>query len=728
MIVEGGSHENAFAVSDGIPVGCRHLAHQRVFNSTIPGGRYRFSSAGRSVTVSPKPCRRGPLEGREAGTLDDAPIKYWLTEQYQVFLLAPPEGVLGIAVPAIISEPQAIYKPPPANQWSSEELMMTEIPTPTLRVTKPTEQVGTESGLDVEKGGSAFHLSESMAPASTVTFDSLDFDDNIANTGGFLFIPPDPIGAVGPNHVVNVVNVSIQFHTKVGAGLLDSVAGPPVTGVSLASFFAPLAPVNFTFDPKVIYDQHADRFVVVTLERQFTASGDPADTSRILVAVSDDSDPNGTWFLTAINSKITIGVASWADYPGLAVDEEVVYITANMFSFPPATMTGTRLWVIDKFTGAGGGFYGGGTATVSLFDPYSLAGFAGTTQPAHIFGTAPTTPNVGTWFTLYDGLSFGGPGGLEALQVMRLDDPVGPGTPTFSGPFFVSLADIEDIGGIFGFPSLPDAPQMGTAETIETNDRRTLNAVWRNNRLYTTMTINPKAGDPSAGEATAHWVEIDTSTLGVPAVADEGSIGGEDIATGTYTFFPSIAVNDSDDVAIGFAASAGTIFPSAAYTTRAATDPPGSNTGSALLRAGLDFYIRTLDSPPCSASPARNRWGDYSGMALDPFDQCFWAYNQYAITRGTGTTGGCNGRPAVEDGRWGTAYGYFCESCPTNLVLSSLTVSGTESHEARDVLTASTVTVQATGDLTLTSDEVGLAPGFSVASGGELTIINGPCQ
>ena len=126
------------------------------------------------------------------------------------------------------------------------------------------------------------------APASTVDFDSLDFDDNSANSGGFLFIPPDPIGAAGPDHLVSVVNVSIQFHTKAGAGLLDAVAGAPVTGVSLASFFAPLAPVNFTFDPKVIYDQHAGRFVVVTLERQDVLLGDPADTSRILVAVSDD--------------------------------------------------------------------------------------------------------------------------------------------------------------------------------------------------------------------------------------------------------------------------------------------------------------------------------------------------------------------------------------------------------------------------------------------------------
>ncbi len=662
------------------------------------------------------------LTDRESGAAGEGPVEYRPPGVDEVFPPAPPEGIFGIAVPSIVSEPAAVYVTP-AGEVRPEDLVMTEVPVPRRRDPRPMARIPVASPGATEEaaddGGTGFE-SALLAPAPAVTFDSLDFDDNSANVSS-VFIPPDPIGAAGPDHVVNVVNVSIQFHTKAGAGLLDSVAGAPITGISLASFFSPLAPLNFTFDPKVIYDQHAGRFVVVTLERQDVVLGDPSDTSRILVAVSDDSDPNGTWYFTSINSKLTIGVASWADYPGFAVDEEAVYITANMFGFftSGGAFTGTRLWVIDKFTGAGGGFYGGGTATVSLFDPVPAGGFASTTQPAHVFGTAPAVPNVGTWLTLFSGLTAPP---SEFLQVVRVDDPVGPGVTTFVGPTFVDLGDIDD-----NVAALPDAPQSGSGELIETNDRRTLHSVWRDSLLYVTTTIDPETGDPNAGEATAHWVELTAAGAGA-ALADQGDIGGEDIATDTHTFFPSVAVNDSGDVAIGFAASAGTIFPSAAYTTHAAGGAAGSNTGSAVLRAGLAYYIRTFDGPPCSASPASNRWGDYSGTALDPFDECFWVYNQYAITRGTGTTGGCNGRPATEDGRWGTAYGYFCETCPTNLALSSLTVSGTESHEARDTLTASTLTVDGTGDLTLTSDKVAFESGFSVETGGELTVVNGPCS
>ncbi len=666
------------------------------------------------------------LDGSEAEIPGEGPVEHRLPGEDMVFPPAPPEGIIGIAVPAIVSEPAAVYQTPPG-EVPPEELVMTEIPRPRRREPRPMARVGTESGeVASEATGTGADLglekSAARAPALTASFDSLDFDGNSPNTGGSVFIPPDPIAAAGPDHLVNVVNVSIQFHTKDGTPLLDSVAGAPVTGVSLASFFAPLSPVNFTFDPKVIYDQHAGRFVVVTLELQDVVLGDPADTSRILVAVSDDSDPNGTWYFTAINSKVMISaVDHWADYPGLAIDEEAVYITANMFSFLTSggAPGGNRLWVIDKFTGAGGGFYGGGTATVSLFDPVPLGGFSATTQPAHVFGAAPASPNVGTWLTLFNGLTNGFD---EFLQVVRVDDPVGPGATTFVGPTFINMGNIDDNAAV-----LPDAPQLGSAETIETNDRRTLHSVWRDNRLYVTTTIDPEAGDPNDGEATAHWVQMNTFGGGGVALADQGDIGGEDIADDTHTFYPSIAVNDSGDVAVGFAASAATIYPSALFATRAASDTPGINTGSVMLRAGLDYYVRTFDSPPCSTPAVDNRWGDYSGAAVDPFDECFWVYNQYSLARGTGTTGGCNGRPATEDGRWGTAHGYFCVSCATNLVLSSLTVSGTESHEARDTLTASTVTVGATGDLTLTSDTIGLETSFKVEVGGQLTIVNGPC-
>ncbi len=235
-----------------------------------------------------------------------------------------------------------------------------------------------------------------LAVTVGATIEGINFNEvSTNNANGFYHIPPDPIGAVGTSHVVSVVNTSIEWHTK---------AGVQEHSESLKAFFSPLATVNNTFDPKVIYDQHANRFVVITLEKtddnDGSTSGDAADTSRILIAVSDDSDPNGTWRFQAINSKVNVsGTDTWADYPGLAIDEEAIYITNNMFTFGPTNaFLASRLWIVDK-TGGGGGIYGGGTSPVTIHDPSTAAGLGiqnSTLQPAHIFGT-PSSSTLGTF-------------------------------------------------------------------------------------------------------------------------------------------------------------------------------------------------------------------------------------------------------------------------------------------------------------------------------------------
>jgi hypothetical protein len=101
-------------------------------------------------------------------------------------------------------------------------------------------------------------------------------------------------------------------------------------------------------------------------------------------------------------------------------------------------------------------------------------------------------------------------------------------------------------------------------------------------------------------------------------------------------------VNSSGNVKFGFSASAPTIYAGAYATVRLSGDSPGTVRASETVRAGTDWYVRTFGGP-------RNRWGDYSGAALDPMDDnVVWLFNKYAMTRGTLIDS--------EDGRWGTAW------------------------------------------------------------------------
>ena len=455
------------------------------------------------------------------------------------------------------------------------------------------------------------------SPSLLNSIEGINFDEDAANSG-FYHIPPDPSGAAGPNHLVSVVNTSIEWFTKAG---VQQHSG------SLSSFFSSLSPQTNTFDPKVIYDQYNNRFVVLTLEQV-----DSPQRSRIFVAVSDDSDPNGTWYFLDINSLLNIGgINTWADYPGLAVSAEAVYITANMFSFS-GLFQGSRLWIIDKT-----GFYSGGTAVVNRYDPSAGAGLSSsafTLQPAHMFGTAPS--GVGTFLvnTMWsDGA------GNDFVSIIRVDDPLGTsGGPTFTNQF-VGMGNVHNNSA-----GIPSAPQSGTATELDFGDTRTINAVWRNNTLWTVFAVNPPSGS-DGGQATVHWIKVNTSTLGSLTLDDQGNLGGEDIASGCYTSYPSVAVNGSGEAAVGFAASASSIFPGAYYAARSSSDPPGTFQHSAILRQGVDYYVRTLGG-------GSNRWGDYSAISVDPTDdRTFWVFNEYALSRGTVLSG--------EDGRWGTAFGSF---------------------------------------------------------------------
>ncbi|HSH39448.1 MAG TPA: hypothetical protein VK993_11750, partial [Chthoniobacterales bacterium] len=441
-----------------------------------------------------------------------------------------------------------------------------------------------------------------LAPALTTSFDALNFDEDAALNGRF-HIPPDPAGAAGPAHVVNVVNTSIEWYTK---------AGVRQNRQALKNFFAPVVPLTDTFDPKVIYDQYQARFVVLTMERT-EASGSNPNTSRVFIAVSDDSDPNGTWFFHILQTEELIGSnQSWADFPGLAVDSEAIYFTTNMFAHnnqPSAgAFTGQRTWIIAKDP-----FYSGRAATATRYDTATVTGGDGavatTMQPAQMYGDVPG--GVGTYLVAYSGLRSGG---TNFVQVVRIDNPLS--SPIFTGAYSaVGTETADDKTG----QALPGAPQLGTTRLIATNDRRvSQNAVFRNNRLHFAAPVLPPGGT-DANQVTAHYFVLDTTTLdavGDAPPVDQGNVGGEEIAAGAFTFFPSVSVDAAGNLAIGFAASAPSIYPGSYYTGRLATAAAGTTQPAAVLRAGVDYYIRTFRDSTTLAS----RWGDYTGIWLDPSD------------------------------------------------------------------------------------------------------------
>ncbi len=464
--------------------------------------------------------------------------------------------------------------------------------------------------------------------ALPTTIEGVNYDGDAANNT-HLDAPPDPNGAVGPNHLVSVVNDTIQWFTK--AGTLQN-------NQSLVAFFAPLNPVDSPqnpYDPRVDYDPYAGRFVVTALEQTDTVDGFSANSSRILVAVSSDNNPNDPWFYQAINSNLTInGLARWVDFDALAVDADAIYVTGNMVGFgSTGTYAGTRLWILNKTA-----LYAGGTAPVTVQDPEALARVVtGSSEvsflaPAQVFGPKPG--GVGTFFIT---AGWATNNGDDYLSILRLDNSTT--NPVFTNQF-LNLGHIYAKDMAFFL-----APQRGSSTGIRYGPPLSLNAVWRSNTLWVADVIVPPSG-PDVGQPTVHWYRIDTTNLAALALKDQGNVGGEDIAPGTYTFDPALTVNSAGTMGLGFSASGPSIFPGAYYTGRLSTDPPGTVRTSRTLAAGQDYYVRTFGS-------GQNRWGDFSSIAVDPADDTtFWVYNEYAMPRGSADSSG-------QAGRWATRFGRF---------------------------------------------------------------------
>lgn len=538
-----------------------------------------------------------------------------------------PDGVTSNLVPNTVVEAEVIHALTPAAAQLQGMLHTGWEPQPKRARTRP--KLGEDGSgyaptpFMIEQAGARRERAQRSAAEGTgtvKTFDSLNQDDAL---GAF---PPDPIGAAGPVHVVNVINFNYAFHNK--------LTGAIEASDFLFNFFA--AAQTFTYDPRVVYDPHHDRFVVTTLE----FFNQPPLVSRVLVAVSDDSNPNGAWHQAQVNSLLTIGgVQTFADYPSLAVDEQAIYITTNQFGTGGQGFRDARIWAVAKGAGTGG-LYDGGAATTKLLDPPDTfgAGANFTLQPADILGTPPPG-TTGTFLSAYNALSDAG--GNSYLHLFQLNNPVGVGAATL-------VEDVVFLGTIDAFDYL-DAPQPAPADGVDIVGPRIYDAVWQDDVVSVTTVVVPPAGP--AGETTAHWIQVDTTNLATTGgvLVDQGDIGGEEIGPNTFTFFPAVAQAADGTLGFGFSGSGSSVYPGSYYTHRESGDPAGTVRPPRLLRRGTGRYEQ-LDGD-------RNRWGDYSGIGVDPDPsvgpagggQCFWPYNLHS----TNTS-------AIGAGKWGTAWAEFC--------------------------------------------------------------------
>ncbi len=385
----------------------------------------------------------------------------------------------------------------------------------------------------------------------------------ITNTG---WRPPDPRAAVGPNHVVAVVNGGIAFFTKAGKRTFFQ----RLTGSS--GFWGKQGARNFVFDPRVLFDPHSGRYLAMAAEHVSKTKG------YFDLAISDDDDPNGTWYKYRFD--VTVPARGYfVDYPHLGVDDKAIYITSNNFSGGFSHM----VYILDK--------------KPLLAGKPALP--AKVVRPSRVVTASAA---MGVQYGKSPGALLVNTAGSTAIRVHVIQNPLTAPklvSATLSVPFYSNPRS---------------APQKGTTSRISAVDRRIMQCTYRNGHLWVAH------GTWNGSRDVARWYEIDLGSWpssGSPKIVQQGKI---DLGTGVYTFLPSIQADIYGNICMIYARSSSKELPSIGRAFRLASEPKGTMSHQVIARPSASYY-------------RLSRWGDYSSVMLDPRDQAsFWYIHEYATS------------------------------------------------------------------------------------------------
>lgn len=210
------------------------------------------------------------------------------------------------------------------------------------------------------------------------------------------------------------------------------------------------------------------------------------------------------------------------------------------------------------------------------------------------------------------------------------------------------------------------APQTNSTVKIRNNDARIQQVVYRNGSVWATHTIFLPSTNPT--RSAVQWWQLATNGF----VRQVGRID-DDTGVNFYAF-PSIGVNQFNDVLLGFSSFSTNQYASASYALRTYYDPLGDFRLPAFLKAGEGVYWKNRASG--------NGWGDFSATQPDPLDDAsFWTIQEYALPHvGTLTN---------ESGRWATWWGQIAVTKPPNdAFTNSLLLTGGQGSTNGTVLRA----------------------------------------
>lgn len=369
--------------------------------------------------------------------------------------------------------------------------------------------------------------------------------------------PPDNHVAISDGgKVVSVVNSVTRYYDE---------DGNATGNATFTDLFSELNLVNFMFDPKVLYDPVADRFIMVVL------AGSNSSTSNVILAFSETNDPTDGWHAYSVPGN-PLNNNTWFDFPSIGISDQDLFVSGNLFT------------------------NGSGFDQVVIFQVDKDAGFAGEPIEWEVFGT--DDDNIFSNAFTVKPVSYGFDGSYGPGGYMISTSSFGGGTAYLYDVTDSVQANQEiDVYSIsipnFNVPG--DGQQMGSSNLVGTGDARVQTGFFANGILHFAHTVN----------STANYAGIRYYRVNVGSLTATNTTVNQ---VGSDFGFPAIAPFSMDvsdpTIAMALLRTNSNIFPE----VRAMTIDENMGESDPIL-------VKLGESPITALDQAVERWGDYSGIS-----------------------------------------------------------------------------------------------------------------
>ena len=390
------------------------------------------------------------------------------------------------------------------------------------------------------------------------------------------FLPPDPTGAVGPNHYVHSVNSLVKIFDKTG----NLLAGP----TSLGAF---LGFGGNGGDPIVLYDQLADRWVVSEF----------GNGNNLAIGVSTTNDPTGTFNLWQFTFP------GFPDYPHYGVWPDGYYGTVNLNGQT------TRAFAMERDVMLAGG----ANPQIAIFAlPQVVVNPLQVKSPAaaNLLGTT-FTPNTPGYITYLQDDGWSGAITFDHLKVWEIDMDWGTiGNSTISNNPLEIPTDPFDASELFGNGN-GALRQPGTAQRLAAHGGIiSYNANYREFGTHNSWLITFNTFVDGAQTGGIRWIELRNDGVNPWAIHQEGTYAPND---GHSRVMSSAAMDAAGNIGMAYSIGSTSLEVGLRYTGRFDGDPLGTMTvaETTIIDGG---GVRTN----------AHRYGDYAHMTMDPDNFTFW--------------------------------------------------------------------------------------------------------